>query len=202
MGGSLPAPCRAVRPLADGMIVMAVDMDDFWVFGYGSLMWNPGFAFTEKMTAHVFGYRRSLCVRSWVHRGTQARPGLVLGLDRGGSCRGMAFKVASQDRAEVLGYLRERELVTHVYKERIMPMLLADRRRVSALTYIVDRAHMQYAGGLAAEDAAATVAASSGKSGANRDYVTNTVAHLKEMGIRDHWLEEVAAIAALLPSQA
>lgn len=181
---------------------MAVDMDDFWVFGYGSLMWNPGFAFTEKMTAHVFGYRRSLCVRSWVHRGTQARPGLVLGLDRGGSCRGMAFKIAPQDRAEVLGYLRERELVTHVYKERIMPMLLADRRRVPALTYIVDRAHMQYAGGLAAEDAAAAVAASSGKSGANRDYVTNTVAHLKEMGIRDHWLEEVAAIAALLPFQA
>ena len=100
---------------------MAVDMDDFWVFGYGSLMWNPGFAFEDKMTARAFGYRRSLCVRSWVHRGTQERPGLVLGLDYGGSCRGMAFKVAPGDEAEVVDYLRERELVTHFYKERIMP---------------------------------------------------------------------------------
>ena len=73
---------------------MAVDMDEFWVFGYGSLMWNPGFDFREQMTALVYGYRRSLCVHSWVHRGTQENPGLVLGLDRGGSCRGMAFRVA------------------------------------------------------------------------------------------------------------
>ncbi|MCV9967539.1 gamma-glutamylcyclotransferase [Pararhizobium sp. BT-229] len=181
---------------------MAVDMDDFWVFGYGSLMWNPGFAFEDKMTARTFGYRRSLCVRSWVHRGTQERPGLVLGLDRGGSCRGMAFKVARSDKADVIDYLRERELVTHVYKERTMPVLLADGRRVPALAYIIDRAHVQYAGSLSAEEAAATVAVSHGKSGANTEYVMNTLAHLKEMGIRDHWLEEVAAIIEQLSRQA
>ncbi|WP_438751990.1 gamma-glutamylcyclotransferase [Pararhizobium sp. O133] len=172
---------------------MAVDMDDFWVFGYGSLMWNPGFAFEDKMMARTFGYRRSLCVRSWVHRGTQERPGLVLGLDRGGSCRGMAFKVSVRDRDAVVDYLRERELVTHVYKERTMPVVLADGRRVSALAYIIDRAHAQYAGLLSPEEAAATVLVSHGKSGANTDYVINTVAHLKEMGISDPWLEAVVA---------
>lgn len=172
---------------------MAVDMDDFWVFGYGSLMWNPGFAFEDKMTARAFGYRRSLCVRSYVHRGTPERPGLVLGLDHGGSCRGMAFKVAPQDRDDVIGYLRERELVTHVYLERTMPVLLADGRRVPALTYTIDRAHVQYAGALSVEDAAATVAVSHGKSGPNTEYLVNTLAHLKEMGIRDQWLEDVAA---------
>ncbi len=181
---------------------MAVDMDDFWVFGYGSLMWNPGFAFEDKMMARTFGYRRSLCVRSWVHRGTQERPGLVLGLDRGGSCRGMAFKVAARDKDAVVEYLRERELVTQVYKERVMPVVLADGRRVPALAYIIDRAHTQYAGTLSVEEAAATVAVSHGKSGANTDYVINTVAHLKEMGIRDPWLEDVAAMVAKGQSQA
>ena len=173
---------------------MAVDMDDFWVFGYGSLMWNPGFAFQEKMTARAFGYRRSLCVRSWVHRGTQERPGLVLGLDRGGSCRGMAFRIAPELRGDVVAYLRERELVTHVYKERTMPVLLADGRRAPALTYVIDRAHVQYAGALSVEEAARIVAGAEGKSGANPDYVLNTLAHMQDMGIRDHWLEEVASL--------
>src|SRR6202012_332889 len=94
---------------------LASDMDEFWVFGYGSLMGNPGFAFVEKSEALIFGYRRSLCVHSWVHRGTEPSPGLVLGLDRGGSCRGMAFRIAPESKAEVLDYLRERELVTKVY---------------------------------------------------------------------------------------
>ncbi|HET7413468.1 MAG TPA: gamma-glutamylcyclotransferase, partial [Pararhizobium sp.] len=96
-------------------------MDDFWVFGYGSLMWRPGFDFIEASEARAFGFRRSLCVRSHVHRGTPERPGLVLGLDFGGSCRGMAFRVASENQAAVMAYLRARELVTHVYEERIVP---------------------------------------------------------------------------------
>ncbi|MDQ0321632.1 cation transport protein ChaC [Pararhizobium capsulatum DSM 1112] len=171
---------------------MASDMDDFWVFGYGSLMWNPGFLFESKIAARTFGYRRSLCVRSFVHRGTPDRPGLVLGLDRGGSCRGVAFEVHSGQRDAVLSYLRERELVTHVYLERTLPVTLADGRRVQALAYVVDRNHHQYAGGLATGDAADIIAGAQGKSGLNREYVVNTLAHLNEMAIRDPWLEEVA----------
>ncbi|MGE6782446.1 gamma-glutamylcyclotransferase [Ensifer adhaerens] len=181
---------------------MTVDMDEFWVFGYGSLMWNPGFAFEEKLTARAFGFRRSLCVHSWVHRGTEKRPGLVLGLDRGGSCIGTAFRVERGQQSDVVDYLRERELVTHVYKERTMPVLLADGRRVPALAYVIDRGHVQYAGALSTAEAAGIVAVSTGKSGPNSEYVFNTLAHLKEMGIRDHWLEEVVGLLEQAPRSA
>jgi cation transport protein ChaC len=168
-------------------------MDEFWVFGYGSLMWNPGFVFEEKVPARVFGFRRSLCVWSHVHRGTPERPGLVLGLDKGGSCRGVAFRVHEARQAEVLDYLRQRELVTNVYLEKTLPAVLDDRRLVKAIGYVVDRRHDQYAGALDVGHAAAIVSRSEGKSGSNDAYVFNTLAHLKEMGIRDLWLERVAA---------
>jgi cation transport protein ChaC len=166
-------------------------MDEFWVFGYGSLMWNPGFAYEEKAEALIFGYRRSLCVHSWVHRGTEANPGLVLGLDRGGSCRGMAFHVSPSDSGEVLDYLRERELVTKVYLERRLPIRLADGRRVTSVTYVADRSHPQYAGALDVAEAAHIVNQASGQSGPNDVYLFNTLLHLREMGIRDQWLEGV-----------
>ncbi|GMB83382.1 gamma-glutamylcyclotransferase [Shinella zoogloeoides] len=177
-------------------------MNEFWVFGYGSLMWNPGFEFEERQAAHLFGFRRSLCVRSWVHRGTEERPGLVLGLDRGGSCRGVAFRITPEKQEAVVDYLRERELVTHVYKERTLPATLSGGRRVPALAYIIDRAHHQYAGSLSVEEAARTVSAATGKSGHNMDYVRNTLAHLREMGIRDHWLEDVGRTAEGLYARA
>ena len=167
-------------------------MGDFWVFGYGSLMWRPGFAHVETQRARLHGFRRALCVRSYVHRGTPERPGLVLGLDRGGSCVGMAFRVPGELEAEVVDYLRERELVTHVYLERVLPVRLENGETVPALSYVVDRAHVQYAGRLDAAHAADSVRGSVGKSGPNEDYVFNTVAHLKALGIRDHWLEDVA----------
>src|SRR6478609_4437740 len=107
-------------------------MDEFWVFGYGSLMWNPGFDFAERSQALVYGYRRSLCVRSWVHRGTQQNPGLVLGLDRGGSCRGMAFRIGADQWDDVIEYLRARELVTNVYLERNVTLQLEGGRSVKA----------------------------------------------------------------------
>ncbi|MCB1445352.1 MAG: gamma-glutamylcyclotransferase [Rhizobiaceae bacterium] len=172
---------------------MTADMDEFWVFGYGSLMWNPGFDYEEREIVTLAGYHRALCIRSWVHRGTQARPGLVLGLDRGGSCKGAAFRVAPERHDSVLAYLRERELVTNVYLERRLSIRFRDGRRGQALVYTADRNHMQYAAGLTVEDAARTCAISSGKSGHNADYVRNTVDHLKELGIRDHWMEAVAS---------
>jgi cation transport protein ChaC len=166
-------------------------MDEFWVFGYGSLMWNPGFDFVERSQALVYGYRRSLCVRSWVHRGTQQNPGLVLGLDRGGSCRGMAFRIGADLWDDVIEYLRARELVTNVYLERNVTLQLEGGRSVKAVAYIVDRNHVQYGGALDAHAAARIVHKAQGQSGPNDAYVFNTLAHLKEMGIRDHWLEQV-----------
>ncbi len=167
-------------------------MGDFWVFGYGSLIWRPGFAHTDTERARLQGYRRSLCVHSWVHRGTQQRPGLVLGLDRGGSCVGLAFRVPDELRAEVMTYLRERELVTNVYLERALPVRLASGAVVQAVCYVVDRAHVQYAGGLDEAEAAAIVRGAVGQSGRNEEYVLNAVEHLAALGIRDHWMEGVA----------
>src|SRR3954464_15768431 len=118
-------------------------MSDFWVFGYGSLMWRPGFPFVEAATAHLAGLHRALCVYSWVHRGTRERPGLVLGLDRGGSCKGVAYRVRGTERDRVIAYLRERELVTGVYLEAWRPIRIGHRGEApaTALTYIVDRDH-------------------------------------------------------------
>lgn len=169
------------------------DMGDFWVFGYGSLIWRPGFAHVETRRAHLYGFRRSLCVYSWVHRGTRERPGLVLGLDHGGSCVGLAFRVPGELRDEVVGYLRERELVTNVYVERTLAIRFEDGERVDALSFVVDRRHEQYAGGLEETDAAATVRGAIGQSGPNEEYVLNTLSHLDALGIRDRWLEAVAA---------
>ena len=175
---------------------LACDMDEFWVFGYGSLMWNPGFRFEEKAEARLFGFRRSLCIHSTVHRGTPEQPGLVLGLDRGGSCRGVAFRVADTDRADVMDYLRKRELVTNVYQERKLGIALSGGRQVQAVAYTVDRKHPQYAGSLSVEDAAAIVRGATGQSGPNDAYVYNTVEHLRTAGIRDLWLEAVGALVA------
>ncbi|WP_048645096.1 gamma-glutamylcyclotransferase [Nitratireductor soli] len=168
-------------------------MDDFWVFGYGSLMWRPGFAHVETRKARLHGYRRALCVYSHVHRGSPDQPGLVLGLDRGGSCLGLAFRVPGDLHDEVVAYLRERELVTNVYLERRLVVRLEDGPPVAALAYVVDRAHPQYAGGIDVAHAAERVTGSVGQSGRNEDYVLNTIEHLKALGIRDHWLEAVAA---------
>ncbi|RWB33356.1 MULTISPECIES: gamma-glutamylcyclotransferase [unclassified Mesorhizobium] len=172
-------------------------MGDFWVFGYGSLIWRPGFAHVETRRARLHGYRRSLCVYSFVHRGTRERPGLVLGLDRGGSCIGLAFRVPGDLRNEVITYLRERELVTNVYRERMLSIRLdSDGMNggeiVPAVAYVVDRTHEQYAGALDAADAATVVRGAVGQSGKNEDYVLSTLEHLEALGIRDHWLEEVA----------
>src|SRR5665213_1018368 len=124
--------------------------DDLWVFGYGSLMWRPGFAFIEQVPARLIGEHRALCVYSFVHRGTPEKPGLVLGLDRGGACRGIAFRVAEKHRAATVAYLRAREQVTSVYREVMRSVWLENeaRQRVSALAYVVDRGHVQYAGRL------------------------------------------------------
>ena len=169
---------------------------DLWVFGYGSLMWRPGFEFIERVPARLIGEHRALCVYSFVHRGTPEKPGLVLGLDRGGACRGTAFRVAEQHRAATVAYLREREQVTSVYREVMRSVWLEDdaRRRVSALAYVVDRGHVQYAGRLSLAEQLRHVRQGHGQSGVNRDYVLATVKAIEAEGFRDPQLHQLAAM--------
>lgn len=166
---------------------------DLWVFAYGSLMWRPGFDTAEEAPAVIAGYHRALCIASIRHRGTAERPGLVLGLDEGGSCEGVAFRVLAQDAPSVLAYLRERELVTGVYLERRLPASLADGRTVEALAYVADPAHPQYVGDLPPEETLARVRAGRGAAGPNPDYVLNTVRELEKMGVTDPTLAWLAA---------
>jgi cation transport protein ChaC len=168
-------------------------MTEFWVFGYGSLIWRPGFPYVERRMARLVGAHRSLCVYSWVHRGTQADPGLVLGLDRGGACRGVAFRVAPDDWHAVVAYLREREQVTSVYLERSREVRFADGSRADALTYLVDRSHSQYAGKLDEDTKFRIIEGARGRSGPNPDYVINVAAHLATLGIPDPELDRLAA---------
>ena len=178
-------------------------MTELWVFGYGSLIWRPGFPYLERRVARLFGAHRSLCVYSWVHRGTRERPGLVLGLDRGGTCRGIAFRVAGEERDNVIAYLRGREQVTAVYIEKMRPVRFDDGSMATALAYLVDRGHDQYAGKLDEETMLRFVEGAEGQSGQNRDYVINTAAHLAELGMPDVALERLARLlggdAAHLP---
>jgi len=168
---------------------------DLWVFAYGSLMWRPGFPFEERIEARLIGAHRALCVYSFVHRGTPERPGLVLGLDRGGTCRGIAYRVAASARASTIAYLRVREQVTAVYRESMRSISLKNdpAHSVRALCYLVDRAHPQYAGRLSLEQQVHHVRQGHGISGANRDYVVGTVAALEELGYRESELHLIAA---------
>ena len=170
-------------------------MSELWVFGYGSLMWRPGFEFSEKAPAALIGAHRSLCIYSFHHRGTQQNPGLVLGLDEGGACRGVAFRVAPEHRDATTQYLRAREQVTDVYVEAMKPVSLLDGsgRELEALCFMVDRGHPQYAGRLSLERQAQLVRQAVGLAGANIDYVLNTVRHLEEAGIHDVELMALAA---------
>lgn len=166
-------------------------MKNFWVFGYGSLMWRPGFAFVDRHVGKIYGYHRALCIYSHVHRGTPDRPGLVFGLDRGGSCTGIAFEVEGRLHDEVMAYLRAREQVTAVYQERHHKVTLDDGRVISAVAYCIDRTHPQYAGLLSDEKRLALVKAGVGQSGKNPDYILSTYRHLQDLGLQDKSLERL-----------
>jgi cation transport protein ChaC len=170
------------------------DAGDFWVFGYGSLMWRPGFEFLERRNARLVGAHRALCVYSFVHRGTPEKPGLVLGLDRGGNCRGIAYRVAGARRDQTIGYLRDREQVTMVYIEAWRRVWLDDdpRESVPALCYMVDRGHEQYAGRLSLADQLHHVRQGHGRSGPNREYVMAAVEELARLKVRADGLRLLA----------
>jgi cation transport protein ChaC len=170
------------------------DAGDLWVFAYGSLMWRPGFEFRDRRNARLVGTHRALCVYSFVHRGTPERPGLVLGLDRGGACRGIAYRVVAGKRDATIEYLRSREQVTMVYQETWRTVWLEDdpKQRVRALCYVIDRGHQQYAGRLTLAQQLHHIRQGHGRSGANRDYVLETVNSLEQLGYRDGELHQLA----------
>jgi glutathione-specific gamma-glutamylcyclotransferase len=165
-----------------------------WVFGYGSLMWRPGFRYIRAEPATLFGYHRRLCIYSHQYRGTPEKPGLVFGLDRGGSCHGIAFEVDHILWPETLAYLREREQITNVYLELFKQVRFRDAKgQATALAFIVNRGHSQYAGQLPDNEVFRLVCQGSGTFGACGDYVRNTVDHLRQLNIRDKALERVMA---------
>lgn len=168
-------------------------MDEFWVFGYGSLMWKPGFPHLARSAARLYGAHRQLCVYSFYHRGTEDTPGLVMGLDKGGACRGAAYQVAHDHWDATVEYLRAREQVTMVYREEYVQVKLLEPepRTVTALCYLVDRSHVQYAGNLPVQDQLRFVRQGVGHSGENPEYVVKTVEHMRESGIHDSKLEEL-----------
>ncbi|WP_417601280.1 gamma-glutamylcyclotransferase [Pararhodobacter oceanensis] len=174
-------------------------MQSLWVFGYGSLVWNPGFAWTARRIARLDGFHRSFCMRSIHHRGTVQDPGLVLALDaaEGANCHGVAFEIAPQIAEETLEYLRARELISAAYLETRQRLILEDGkdagREVEAVVYVIDRDHGQYCGALKLEDQAQIIAAAVGDRGPNCEYLHQTTAHLAELGLPDpelQWLSD------------
>ena len=165
---------------------------DVWVFGYGSLIWNPAFHFVEKRTARIHGYHRRFCLWTPLGRGTMDNPGLMLGLERGGACRGVIFRIAEDAVETELDILWRREMFTGAYR----PTWMSAQSRgesFSAIAFVINRAHSRYAGRLSDDQVAHHIATAEGPMGACRDYLFETVAHLTELGIRDRGLEAMAA---------
>jgi cation transport protein ChaC len=169
----------------------AAPQGENWVFGYGSLMWRPGFAFVERRAAVLHGRRRAFCIYSVHHRGTPERKGLVLGLAPGGSVRGAAYRVGETDWPSVYKYLREREQPTETYFEASASVRLDNGRTAPALIFLSDTRHAQWAGDLTLEAQADLIAGASGLSGRNIDYLRDLVAHLRQDGVRDQAMERL-----------
>lgn len=179
------------------MVTSEMQATDLWVFGYGSLIWEPGFAFIERQRAVLTGYRRAFCMASVHYRGTPEAPGLVLALDRAddGQCSGVAYRVGAGEAEGVLAYLRARELVSYAYDEARLPVRLdGSGREVEAVTYVTNRMHPQYRGGLSLEDQAAVIARAVGPRGPNADYLARTVAGLAALGLEDPDLVRLAEL--------
>lgn len=179
---------------------MTVNGDDIWVFGYGSLMWDPGFRHEEAMPALLEGYHRAFCIYSHHYRGTKEKPGLVLGLRPGGHCLGMAFRVSAADVPAALAYLTDREMTNYVYKPMRLQVKIGGTH-VEAQTYVADASHPQYAGELTAEETAALICRGLGERGPNRDYLENTVKHLEDLGVDEPSLKLLCDLVRRLTAE-
>jgi glutathione-specific gamma-glutamylcyclotransferase len=175
--------------------------DQLWVFGYGSLIWDPCFAFDRREVATAQGWHRSFCMWSVHYRGTPENPGLVLALDQaeGAACRGVAFAIPAGAEAATVAALRERELISYAYLEKMIDVALPDGRVVQALTYVINRDNAQYAGAMSLEAQAKVIATRHGVRGPNRDYLFATAQHLAELGLADAELERLVTMVRALP---
>jgi cation transport protein ChaC len=171
---------------------------DLWVFGYGSLMWSPGFSYKQKAPARMHGYHRALCILSTRYRGTKRKPGLVMGLCRGGSCWGMAFRVDAGRVRHALSRLWQREMPRRVYAPRLLEVQLRSGRRVRALAFLADPTHPAYVRELDLQGRARLVAQGTGQRGLCVDYIRNTIAHRDDVGVRDRHLERILQAALAL----
>jgi cation transport protein ChaC len=171
---------------------------DLWIFGYGSLMWSPGFSYKRKAPGRLYGYHRALCILSTRYRGTRRKPGLVMGLCRGGSCWGMAFRVDAGRVRAALWRLWQREMPRRVYAPRLVEVQLRSGRRVSALAFLADPAHPAYVRELDLHGRARLVAQGMGQRGLCVDYIRNTIEHMQTVGVRDPHLERILHAALAL----
>jgi cation transport protein ChaC len=186
-----------IDPMPDWVIALRRSTIPVWVFAYGSLMWSPEFRFDEARPARVHGWHRSFCLYSPEYRGTREKPGLVLGLDRGGSCRGIAYRLAAATLADEIDYLWTREMTGFVY--HMTPVTMStEQAPVAGYAFTVRRDSPDYAGRLAHEAAARIIATSRGDRGTGRDYLANTVRHLEQLGIRDAALRRIGQLVAAL----
>lgn len=186
-----PASLELNLSVHEDAVIPTLPEGDLWVFGYGSLMWRQGFTFVEQHFGRVYGYHRALCVSSCVHRGTPDVPGLVLGLDHGGSCSGRVFRIPEKDKQQVADYLYAREMPTAVYKAQLLNIHISPSHTQLALSFVVDRKHPQYIKDQCAKTLAAIAQKASGISGSSLDYLRSTVAHLAEQGIKDKQLNAI-----------
>jgi glutathione-specific gamma-glutamylcyclotransferase len=189
--------------LSLGGLLQGVDLSaGVWVFGYGSLIWNPAFHFTDRVVGTVYGFHRRFCLWTHLGRGCPERPGLVLGLERGGSCRGVAYHIAPDAAMDELDIVWRREMISDAYVPRWVAVR-TPMATVRAITFTINHAHERYARDLSDEEAAAAIAGASGFLGPCADYLINTVDHLAGLGIHDGPLERlrdrVLAQAAVPP---
>ena len=199
-------PCRGCRSIGQIIVVTKVNMGGLvgdkgtWIFGYGSLLWNPGFHIADRRLARLNGYRRAFCMRSIHHRGTPQNPGLVLALDEDADawCDGVALQLVQESAYSDLETLRERELVSSAYLEQIVELEMTGGECLSALAYVIDRNHVQYCGRLPLDEQARIIAIARGGRGTNREYLESTVARLRQLGISDPELENLDVLVGNL----
>lgn len=166
---------------------------DLWVFGYGSLIWNPAFEFAEKRLALLRAWHRRFCLKMLVGRGTPETPGLMLALDHGGACKGVAFRIAAEKVRGELGILWQREMFGGAYHARWVCLEAVEGIKIQAVTFVVNREHPRYLKDLSVEETAALIATGRGEFGSSREYLENTVEYLRELGLRDAGLSRIVA---------